>query len=361
MSASAYIWVYLLIVTIITLFVRSWYSTRHGALDFNPSKGELPSLLIVLFFIFFIGLRPTSYVFIDMMNYANWYYHGEGESFVFDPLSENVIYDNLFAFFCSYRLGFTSFCFVIATIYFGAAYLGIRRLFPTHKLAVYLVFLAAFSTFSYGTNGIKAGAAASLFIWAMGYRENLKICIPLLLLSWGFHHSMQLPVYAFALTLFFKKTRWYFYGWAICFLLALAHISYFANMFTSFTNERGAEYLYGAESSLDGTQGGFRLDFILYSAMPILIGYWVIYVKQYKVSLQYNALLNLYLCINGVWMLCMYANFTNRIAYLSWFLYPIVIVYPFLNENLGSMRYRWFSKVMLYHLAFTLFMQFMYY
>ena len=74
----------------------------------------------------------------------------------------------------------------------------------------------------------------------------------------------------------------------------------------------------------------------------------------------YKDLLNLYLCTNGVWMLCMYANFTNRIAYLSWFLYPIVLIYPFLNEELGPQRYRQFSKVMLCHLAFTLFMAFIY-
>ena len=60
-------------------------------------------------------------------------------------------------------------------------------------------------------------------------------------------------------------------------------------------------------------------------------------------------------------MLCMYANFTNRIAYLSWFLYPIVLIYPYLNEDWGVNKYKIFSMVVFLHLSFTLFMSVIYY
>ena len=53
---------------------------------------------------------------------------------------------------------------------------------------------------------------------------------------------------------------------------------------------------------------------------------------------------------------------TNRIAYLSWFLYPIVLIYPFLQEEWeDDNQYRIFSVVMLAHLGFTLFMNIIYY
>ena len=110
-----------------------------------------------------------------------------------------------------------------------------------------------------------------------------------------------------------------------------------------------------------GGKTGFRIDFVIYSAMPILVGYWAVYKKKLQLSKIYTCLLNLYMVLNGTWMLCMYANFTNRIAYLSWFLYPIVLIYPYLNENWGPTRYKDFSKVMLAHLGFTLFMKFVYY
>ncbi len=53
--------------------------------------------------------------------------------------------------------------------------------------------------------------------------------------------------------------------------------------------------------------------------------------------------------------LCMYAGFTNRIAYLSWLIYPIVLIYPYLDDECawGSKRYSQFSIVMLLHMMFT--------
>lgn len=358
--AFAYIIIYQLVIAVLSLITYNQYSQMSTLQSYGGGRHNVNTFILALIIAVFIGLRPVSgRYFVDMANYHQYYWtFYDGATFYLDLETDNLVFDNLIAWWGSMRLGSTSFFFCIAVIYFVGAFLGIRRLFPNDTWAAFLVFLAAFSTFSYGTNGIKAGAAASLFIWAMGYRENLKMCIPLILLSWGFHHSMQLPVAAFILTIFFKNPKWYFYGWAACFLLSFAHVSYFSNIFASMTDESGAGYLAGGYD--DGTKGGFRIDFILYSAMPVLVGYWALYKKHVEMSGLYKDLLNLYLCTNGVWMLCMYANFTNRIAYLSWFLYPIVLIYPFLNEDLGPRRYRQFSKVMLCHLAFTLFMVFVY-
>ena len=355
-----YKWIYLFLVTVLTFVVYPKYKNRNGSTLFNYS--ETFNIIIVLFFIFFIGLRPTSGVFSDMKNYADYYEMTEGMPFSLDLKATNKVFDNLLSFWESFRLGFNNFCLLCAAIYFGATYLGVRRLFPEHKLAAYIVFLSAFSTFSYSTNGIKAGAAAALFILALSYRENLMKCIPLVLLSWGFHHSMTLPVAALALTHFYKNPKWYFYGWGLCVVLAFAHVSYFQNLFAGMTDEQGVGYLKGSgETIKTSVMSGFRIDFILYSAMPVLVGYYAEMKKKLDISPMYRTILHFYLCTNGVWMLCMYAEFTNRIAYLSWFLYPIVLIYPFLQEDWGENRYRMFAKVMLYHLAFTLFMEVIYY
>lgn len=359
-QASLYQTIYLLIVTVISIAVCFKYQSRNGFKDYRSN--QISTILAVIFFVIFIGLRPLSgRYFGDMANYASWYHaFYEGARFSFDWNNDNLLFDNLFAWWGSEYLGYTSFFLFIAAIYFGAAYLGIRKLFPDNTLAAYLVFLAAFSTFSYATNGIKAGAAASLFILALGYRENLKVCIPLVLLSWGFHHSMIMVVAAFVVTLFVKNPKVYFAGWVFCFLMAAAHVSAFAEFFSRFTTEHGASYLL-TEGGDEGTKGGFRIDFILYSAMPVVVGWYAVFKKKIKLTSLYKNLLNLYLCLNGIWMLCMYAAFTNRIAYLSWFLYPIVLVYPFLQEDWGKNKYRIFSTVMLGHLAFTWFMQIVYY
>lgn len=360
--ASIYEYLYLLIVAVFSIFIISRYKT-YGALNqYEHKDNESANILLVLFMIFFIGLRPVSYVFGDMGAYANYYeLMYRGSAFVFDWNTNNLLFDNILAWWGANDFGVTSWFVAMSAIYFGAAYIGIRRLFPKHKFAAYLVFLAAFSTFTYGTNGIKAGVAGSLFLTALAYRQNLKVCIPLILISWGFHHSMQLLVTVFFLTLFFKDSKWFFLGWTFCLLMAVAHVSYFQNIFADLTDKDGAAYLIADSTSDDVYLSGFRLDFILYSAMPVLVGYFAKYKKKLQLSQHYTCLLNTYLCTNGIWMLCMYASYTNRIAYLSWLLYPVVLIYPFLNEDWGPSRYRTFSKVAMYHLCFTLFMQIVFY
>ena len=363
--AKSYYTIYLILVTIITLITYFKYDKRNGNITspLNKRKKDGTFILAILM-VLFIGFRPESYVFVDMMNYIN-YYHAlyEGNIFIFDKEAENLIFDNYLAWVGSKYLG-TSFFFVsIAAIYFICTYIACRRMFPRDTLAAYLVFLAAFSTFSYGTNGIKAGAAAAIFLMALSYRDNLKICVPLILVSWGFHHSMVMPIVAFIMTLIYKNSKVYFAAWCLCLLIAVFHITFFQQLFADILSDSGnsgANYL--NEQNADwGGRTGFRIDFVIYSTMPILVGYWSVYKKKMQLSKLYMCLLNLYMTLNGTWLLCMYANFTNRIAYLSWFLYPVVLIYPYLNENWGPSRYKTFSRVMLAHLGFTLFMKFIYY
>lgn len=359
-GAQLYKYVYLLLVSFLTFLLYNKYRVKTNNSNYENTLGNIA---LVIFLIFFIGLRPISGVYFqDMANYVE-YYHAfyDGVPFRFDWNAENILFDNYLALVGSLSLGTEFFFTTIAAIYFGCAYIGIRRLFPNDTIVAYLVFLAAFSTFSYGTNGVKSGAAASLFILALAYRQNLIACVSFVLISWGFHHSMQLPVAAFILTLFFKDTKWYFSGWVFSLLMAVAHVGYFQSLFAGMSDEGGASYLTADESSATSYLTGFRPDFILYSSMPVLVGYYAVYKKEMQLSQLYTCLLNMYLCTNGIWMLCMYASFTNRIAYLSWFLYPIVLIYPFLNENWGPSRYKTFAKVMVAHLTFTLFMTFVYY
>ncbi len=360
--ASLYQTIYLTLVTIMTLFVYSQYQSRNGLREFAPSRTDALVGVLVIFLILFIGLRPVSgRYFVDMANYVLSYeFLYEGTTFVLDFDADNKIFDNLFAWWGSVQLGYTSFFVFLAIIYFTTSYLGIRKLFPNHRLTAYIVFLAAFSTFSYGTNGMKAGAATSLFIWALGYRDNFKICVPLILLSWGFHHSMIMPIAAFVVTLFVKNPKVYFFGWLFCLLMAMAHVKVFAQFFSGFTTEHAAEYLLW-DGKTGGFRGGFRPDFVLYSVIPVWVGWYTVIKKKIRISEKYQNLLCLYLCLNSLWMLCMHASFNNRIAYLSWFLYPIVLIYPFLNEPWGRDRYKKFGLVMLGHLGFTLFMNVIYY
>lgn len=359
-AATAYYALFLMVVTMFSLIIGLRYSRMSATVDLRRGEHDIPMSFLVIAVIVFIGLRPESYLFVDMMNYVQGYHAFlEGTPFRMDWTAENFLFDNLFAWVGSQTLGTTFFFFVIAAIYFGAAWWGIRRLFPRDAALAYLAFLGAFSTFSYGTNGIKAGAAASLFILALSYCGKWVPCLVLMVVTLGFHHSMQMPLAAFVLALLWKNPKQFFWGWLFCLACAAAHVSFFQELFAGMTDESGKDYLNAVGSDWGGN-AGFRIDFVLYSAMPVWVGWYAIY-KHHIRSRMYDILLKVYLTTNAVWMLCMYASFTNRIAYLSWSIYPVVLIYPLCCEEWGPTRHRTLSRIFLAHLAFTIFMQWIYY
>jgi hypothetical protein len=147
-------------------------------------------------------------VFVDMVNYNVFYDATFGKDFSFKNNTENLLFDNLFNFLASNRYEITLFFVVIAAIYFGCMYLACKKMFPRDSFFAYIIYLAAFSTFSYATNGVKAGAAASLFLCALAYRNDRwwKSWI-FLALSLGFHHSMILPIGSYIACSVYKNTR----------------------------------------------------------------------------------------------------------------------------------------------------------
>ena len=232
-------------------------------------------------------------------------------------------------------------------------------MFPKHPYTAFLIFLAAFISYASATNGFKAGMAASVFCCAIALRERKLLAACLLLISWGIHHAMHVCVIAYLIVSFYKNTRVYYIIWILSALLAIAHVDYFQTLFAGITDEKGSQYLIVGEESF---VTGLRLDFMLYSFMPVALGWYI--TEKLKINDRgYQFVLTLYMLLNSVWMLCMYASFTNRIAALSWFLYPILIAYPFLSPSFEGVykNNKLFLRIMLIHLLFTLFMDLVYY
>lgn len=348
--AKNYELLYLIVVTILTLVCC-----------FNPPgkrSSKITAFIVCFSTILYIGFRPNSRLFTDMGAYTAFYHIVEWNGF--DFYAENLLFDNLFAYMANSGYDILLFYILMAAIYFGGMLIACNKWFPNNVLLAFLVCLAAFSTFSYATNGIKAGAAASIFLVALAYRDKLYIAIPLALISWGFHHSMQLPVVAYLLSIKFKQTSWYFGVWIVCLVLSLLHVTTFQTLFAGWTDEQGAGYLNQIDAEFV-THKGFRVDFVFYSIFPIIMGYYAVTNYNFRDKL-YGVLLRTYTLTNAIWLLCMYAPFTNRIAYLSWFMYPILIIYPCIkdekrNRPLISMQ----NMIVGLHLSFTLFMYFIYY
>lgn len=358
--AEYYAYIYIIIVFVLTMILVNYYS--HMAIINMTQRRREPlssAVLLTFLMIIFIGLRPESSVFVDMTGYTQAMVDGrfEGQEVRWDT---NYIFQPMMAFLSSHGASKQTPIIILAIINFGATFIAMRKLFPKDVYLAMLVFFGAFSTFGAATNGIKAGCAAALFLVALAYKENLIISYLFLFLSMGFHHSMQMPIVAFIGCSLYKNTKVYFWFWVLCLVIAAAHLTYFMGVFEGITDEHGSEYF--NQEMIKGYEGkmGFRIDFILYSAVPVVLGYYYL-IKKRVDSEKYRFLVNTYLVINGVWMLCMYAQFTNRIAYLSWLMYPVVLLYPFLNTESGVGPNKLFRYVVSGHILFTVFMQFIYY
>lgn len=355
MIALYYQDIYLVIVLILTIIVCSQYNQNILS---NPNRirtsNGLFAAILALFMVLFIGFRPCHMVFYDMMVYDQQYTELLNKQFFFEWDTNNKFFDNWMPYMASIGVPSQMMFVIYSLIYFGAMLWACRRLFPKDTLLAFLFCLGAFSTFSYGVNGIRAGMAGSIFLVALSYRDKLWLSIPLAIFTFGMHHSMALVIVPFFLVLFVKNPRYYFVLWIVSFFIAALHITYFQYLFAEFTDEHGASYLLSNEHS------GFRIDFIIYSVIPILFGFIFIRKKMIQ-SETYNLILSLYTLVNSMWLLCMYSSFTNRISYLSWFLYPIVLLYPFVNNVWSNNQSRYLKYVVYGHIGFTLFMHVVYY
>jgi len=100
---------------------------------------------------------------------------------------------------------------------------------------------------------------------------------------------------------------------------------------------------------------GFRWDFLVYSATAIYAGYYFIVKRQFK-DIFYIQLFNIYVIANAFWVLVIRASFSNRFAYLSWFLMAIIIFYPFFKQQFFVKQQKVLAYTMLGYAGFTYFM-----
>ena len=355
-SAEYYQLVYIIIVMLVGIPVILRYA--NYSIDRIDSEGNEPigkSLLFTVFIILFIGLRPNSPVFADGPGYWAGILDHRWETFsledVYYQFATKWLMSTLSSLEIHPQIGFI----VFSVIMYGGAFIAMRKMFPRDTLLAMIMYCGAFGTFGGAVNGIKNGMACSMFLCALAYKENWKACLFFLAISFGFHHSMELSIAAFIVCLFYKNTKVYSYVWTVSLILAILHVTYFQTFFAGFTDEHGAGYLLTNE---DSWMTGLRLDFAAYSFAPIALGRWISNKKELQPS--YRFVFNVYLLMNSIWLLCMYASFTNRIAGLSWSLFPVIILMPLLNDKVADNQYKVLSWFVIGQLSFTLLMTILY-
>lgn len=299
------------------------------------AANSIIGIIAVVTVILYMGLRPVSYVFGDTVNYAQSFFRLQMNAGQFQVFKDGEwIFNTIMLWFAKYSNIHIFFLFC-TTIYVGSLWWAFRRIFREDYLIPFIVVMAMFTFWSYGVNGIRNGMAASIIILGLTFRQHLTIMAILSILALGIHKSLYLLLAAAAVTYFFEDSKIYFRIWAGCILVSLVAGNLIADVLASSNligDDRFASYVSGNNTKDSFSHTGFRWDFLLYSAVPVAVGYYVIFKKEYADKF-YIWLFNIYLMTNAFWIIVIRASFSNRFAQISWFLIPLVLVYPFFMKK----------------------------
>ena len=334
-------------------------------LDINSDKNisflRSSGVVLLVLITFYIGLRPISgRVFGDMGTYSIYFdKYANGV-----PVTVNR--DMFFHYYIKFLSGFVgvhTFFLITSALYIYPAYLISKVHFKEFSFYSFLMLVVSFSFFTYATNGMRNGLATAMFLWGLCYPNRKVVMGIFFTLAVLFHKSVLLPVLAYVITIYYNNPKTYLKVWLGAIPVSFLLGSLFIVLFTSlgFGDDRLAGYLSGNTEGLDQEiKTGFRWDFLFYSSFPVFAGWYFIVKKEFKDQF-YNQVFNTYLICNTFWILVIRANFSNRFAYLSWFLMGFVIIYPLLKTRFFENQEVVIAKVILAYFSFTYLMYFVYY
>lgn len=301
-----------------------------------------------------MGNRPVSGAyFIDMGNYARSFNYIQNGGVVI--INKDYIFNN-FMVACTKIMNVRWFFFLCALIYTVPCYLFSKKYAGSYWYFMFFMFIGSFSFWAYGTNGIRNGLGTSMFILALCFYNKKIIMYALMALSFGIHSSSIIPIAAFLTSGVYKNPKSYLYIWLAAIPLSLIGGSFWEGFFGGLgfgDDTRAEDYLTKGNMNNDQfAYTGFRWDFLFYSSFAVFAGWYYIFKK--KVTDQfYVHLWGTYIIANAFWILVIRANFSNRFAYLSWFLMAPVIAYPLLRYKLFSNQYRVVGVVIAIYYLFT--------
>lgn len=326
--------------------------TLHIYKDERQLMWVLTFLLIIA-----IGNRPLTIHFIDTMGYA--YAYNEVYKYLSfkDCLQDkDYIFSLLMYLFRNAGLSVHVFFTFVASVYIGLTAWTAQRLSKRYAYLIFLCLIGTFSFYAFSINTIRCGMAAVMVLLAFTFIENKKIVsIALCWCAVGIHNSVMLPIVCIVVSYFCKNTKIYLWIWLACIVISnIDHhsVESFLMNLGWVEDDRFSQYILNSDNKEGFSYAGFRWDFLLYSAVPIVVAYYFIVKKNFQDKL-YLLFANTYILANSFWILVIYASFSDRFAYLSWFLYGIVLVYPFLAYPKLLQRRKLISLVLLGNALFT--------
>lgn len=263
--------------------------------QYSAATNNRLSIIILFITILFIGFRDpwASSIYLgDTGAYTRMF-----EIITVDKLLESKDYGfDLFMYLCSKIMTVQWFYVLCAVLYVVLPYLAFRKWFNQRAWIALLVYVSAMSFWAFGVNGLRNGLGAAFFIYGVSFfRQPLKMAI-WLVLSVGFHKSMLLPVVAFLMTFFIKKTKLLITVWVVAIPIAFFVGNNLESLITDFFGSIGfddkrATTLFSDEADGMVLARSFRFDFILYSSAAVFLGHFYIVKKKFN-DILYTRIFN---------------------------------------------------------------------
>lgn len=316
---------------------------------FAKGLGFLLLILICLY----LGTRPVSFHFGDMGTYGAIYRKIQnGETVII----KNDYLFNYFMLLCTKIMNDRWFFFLCALIYTLPCYFFSKKYGGSYWYYVFFIFIGSYMFWPFGTNGIRNGLGTSVFILALCFYDRKILMYSLMALSFGVHSSIIIPIAALLISAIYKNPKFYLYIWLAAIPLSLIGGGFWESFFGGLgfgDDTRAEDYLTKGNINNDTfAYTGFRWDFLFYSSFAAFAGWYFIFKKKITDKF-YIHLWGIYMIANAFWILIIRANFSNRFAYLSWFLMAPVIAYPLLRYKMFPNQYRIIGVVLAVYYLFT--------
>lgn len=341
-----YYYMMMLVVFLTLLHTQSLAIDDNRSISYTQRAGHF----ILLFTLIYMGFRPISgFYFGDMGTYAN-IFNNYAQGAPITSLKDTLFH--LFMQGSSKIMGVHGFFFLCAILYVVPLYLVCKKWFKQYWFYGFLMLVTAFSFWAYGVNGIRNGIATSFFLLGIS-REKRMFQILWFFLAASFHLTILLPILIFIIVQFYNKPKMVILFWFICIPLSLLSGGFWESLFANlgFEDERFSYLTVEADASQFASVG-FRWDFLLYSATGVFAGWYYIFKRKFHDPIYFQ-LFNVYVLANAFWILVIRANFSNRFAYLSWFMIALVIIYPLLKQHLVKKQHKKIGLIVLAHFLFT--------
>ena len=346
---------------LIMLFVVIFTFFQTQSLELDSENNfrfmKIMGSLYFFFLLIYMGLRPVSGAYFgDMSTYgATFYKYSLGAPIT----STKDILFHVFTKACSQIMTVHMYFLLCVGLYLFPLVLVSKKWFGNYWYYSFLFLVTAFSFWAYGTNGIRNGIAGSFFLLGIS-RNKLLWKIVWIWLAINFHKTMLLPTAAFIFANFYNQPKKLIYLWLLCIPLSLVGGGFFEGFFATlgFEDDRISYLTEGNVNNDNFSSTGFRWDFLIYSGTAVFAGWFYIFKRKFKDKI-YFWLYNTYILSNAFWILVIRANFSNRFAYLSWFMISLVIIYPLLKQYIISKQHKKIGLILVAYFSFTFFMNYL--